>query len=135
MAQIDPKYPQRRANHFFYKELFQDIEGVAIFEEPSDHYFSNHWLTAVVIDPKITGGVSRETLRKRLLDDNIESRPLWKPMHLQPIFKGQNYFGGEISEILFRDGLCLPSGSDMADNERERIAETISNVFKKVESI
>lgn len=134
MEVLEERVAQRRANHLFYKNLFEDIEGVKVFEEPNDNYYSNHWLTAIVIDPIITDGITRETLRKTLLSENIESRPLWKPMHLQPIFKNQKYFGGKISEDLFRDGLCLPSGSDLIAVERERIAGVINGVFRKVES-
>src|SRR5690606_34632660 len=76
----------RRAMNKFYQDLFADIEGVTVFKEFSEDYYSNHWLSAILIDTKITG-VDRETLRLELLEKNIESRPLWKPMHMQPVFK------------------------------------------------
>jgi dTDP-4-amino-4,6-dideoxygalactose transaminase len=100
----------RRAMHDFYVDFFKEIEGVTVFSEPTTDYFSNHWLSAIVIDPEKTGGKSREDLRLTLEKVNIETRPLWKPMHLQPVFEKYPYYGGDISERLFQNGLCLPSG-------------------------
>lgn len=120
----------RRKMHDFYVALFKDIDGVDVFTEPSADFYSNHWLSAIIVDANKTGK-TREDLRLALLEDNIESRPLWKPMHLQPIFANAPYYGTTVSEKLFDDGLCLPSGSNLTDEERQRIALKIKEVFSK----
>lgn len=114
----------RRAMHDFYKELFAGVQGVRVFSEPDEKYFANHWLSAIVIEPE-EAGFTREELRLALLEENIESRPLWKPMHLQPIFADAPYYGGKVAEDLFDKGLCLPSGSNLTDEDRARIKATI----------
>lgn len=124
MEVLDKHISFRRVNNRFYHDIFQNIDGVTVFEEPSKDYFSNHWLSSVLINETKTG-FSREDLRLSLLEDNIESRPLWKPMHLQPIFKNDAYYGGNIAENLFKDGLCLPSGSNLVEEDRERIKKSI----------
>ena len=120
----------RRAMHDFYSELFDDIPGVVLHSEPDETYYSNYWLSAVLMAPE-TAGHTREELRLALLEENIESRPLWKPMHLQPVFASAPYYGGKVCEQLFHDGLCLPSGSNLSDEDRERIKTVIRNVFGK----
>lgn len=131
MEVLDQHIGLRRDMHDFYKELFKNIDGVKVFEEPNGDYFSNHWLSAIIINPEITG-FTREDLRLHLLDHNIESRPLWKPMHLQPYFKECLYFGNKIAETLFDQGLCLPSGSNLTSVDRDRIATQITNFIKIV---
>ncbi|WP_026315550.1 aminotransferase class I/II-fold pyridoxal phosphate-dependent enzyme [Riemerella columbina] len=126
MEVLDERVTQRRANHDFYVELFKDIDGVEVFSEPSEDYFSNHWLSAIVVNPE-KAGFTREDLRLRLLEENIESRPLWKPMHLQPVFADAPYYGEKVAEQLFNDGLCLPSGSNMTDEDRARIKSVVQN--------
>lgn len=118
----------RREMHFFYKELFKSIEGVAIFEEPNSDYYSNHWLTCIVIDEFVTNKRS-EDLRLALESENIESRPLWKPMHLQPIFERYPFYGTNIAAVLFTSGLCLPSGSNLNKQEKNRIRKVIIQFF------
>ncbi len=130
MEVLDSRVQSRRAMNSFYQNIFADIEGVTVFKEPSDDYFSNHWLSAILIDEKITGK-NREDLRLALLDHNIESRPLWKPMHLQPVFKDSPYYGNKVAENLFDNGLCLPSGSNLTTQDQNRIAEVIKNFFAK----
>lgn len=125
MEILDERIAQRRRNHSFYKEFFKDFDGITLFTEPSSDFFSNHWLSAITIDNKKTG-FDREDLRLKFLEDNIETRPLWKPMHLQPVFADAPYYGGNVSETLFDKGLCLPSGSNMTDEDRERIAKIFS---------
>lgn len=120
----------RRSINKFYQDLFADIDGVTVFVEPTSDYYSNHWLSAIIIDETITGK-SREDLRLAFLEDNIESRPLWKPMHLQPVFADAPYYGGDVAEKLFDNGLCLPSGSNLTAEERARIASKIKEVFSK----
>lgn len=128
MEVIAERVAARRNMNAFYSDLFRDVEGVRVFSEPDGDYFSNHWLSAIIIDPDITGE-SREDLRLALQESDIESRPLWKPMHLQPVFEGSPYYGGQVSEKLFNDGLCLPSGSNLTDADRERISAKVKEVF------
>jgi dTDP-4-amino-4,6-dideoxygalactose transaminase len=125
MEVLDKHINYRRNNNQFYQNIFKSVEGIIVFKEPSENYFSNHWLSAIIIDESIAG-FSREDLRLNLERDNIESRPLWKPMHLQPVFKECEYFGGEFTENLFKNGLCLPSGSNLTENDLERISFSIN---------
>lgn len=128
MEVLNERVDARRKMHDFYVDIFKDIDGVEVFSEPTADYYSNHWLSAIVIDEKIAGK-NREDLRLAFLEDNIESRPLWKPMHLQPVFADAPYYGTDVAEKLFDDGLCLPSGSNLSDDDRARIAKVIRNVF------
>ncbi len=128
MEVLPSRVDARRKMHEFYVELFSNINGVEVFSEPTSDFYSNHWLSAIIIDPVITGR-NREELRLAFLDDNIESRPLWKPMHLQPVFADAPYYGENVAEKLFDNGLCLPSGSNLSDKDRERIANVIKNFF------
>ncbi|UZT99687.1 aminotransferase class I/II-fold pyridoxal phosphate-dependent enzyme [Chryseobacterium fluminis] len=129
MEVLKDRVKARRAMHDFYITLFKDIEGVEVFSEPDSDFYSNHWLSAITVNPEITGK-TREDLRLAFLEDDIESRPLWKPMHLQPVFSGAPYYGTNVSEKLFDNGLCLPSGSNLTDEERERIKNVINKFFK-----
>ena len=129
MEVLDKHIGYRRANNQFYKEIFKGVLGVKVFTEPTEDYFSNHWLSSIIID-EVKAGFNREDLRLSLLEDNIESRPLWKPMHLQPVFKEIKYYGDDIAENLFKDGLCLPSGSNLTDENRERIKNSINKIIK-----
>ena len=129
MEVLDEHVALRRAMHDFYVDIFVSIEGVDVFSTPNDDYFANYWLTAITIDATKTNGISRETLRLALEAENIESRPLWKPMHLQPIFERYPYYGSNVAQKLFENGLCLPSGSNLTHNDRERIAKAIKAVF------
>tara|TARA_B110000003_G_scaffold274847_1_gene315868 strand:+ start:1530 stop:2666 length:1137 start_codon:yes stop_codon:yes gene_type:complete len=128
MEVLDAHIRLRRAMNQFYYKLFENVEGITVFKEPSEAFFSNHWLTCILIDSKITGFTS-EDLRLHLEKSNIESRPLWKPMHLQPVFKYAAYYGKNISETLFKNGLCLPSGSNLTDNDRQRIESSIQKML------
>ena len=131
MEVLDEHISLRRKMNAFYQELFENIEGITVFKEPNDDYFSNHWLSAILVDStKTKNHINREDLRLAFEAENIESRPLWKPMHLQPVFKDALYFGGTVAEDLFKDGLCLPSGSNLTDEDRERIAQVIHKLFK-----
>lgn len=121
---IDERVASRRKNHQFYKELFRDFEGVTVFSEPNTDFYSNHWLSTILIDEKVAG-FSKEDLRLELAENNIEARPLWKPMHLQPVFQNTSFYGSGICEKLFEKGLCLPSGSNLKESELERIKEVI----------
>lgn len=129
MEVLPQRVEARRKNHEFYTELFRNIEGATVFTEPGADFYSNHWLSAVIIDPEIAG-FTREDLRLKFLEDDIESRPLWKPMHLQPVFADAPYYGKKVAEKLFENGLCLPSGSNLTDAERTRIKEALSALIK-----
>ncbi|WP_294272961.1 aminotransferase class I/II-fold pyridoxal phosphate-dependent enzyme [uncultured Chryseobacterium sp.] len=128
MEVLNNRVEARRKMHDFYISLFKDIKGINVFSEPTDEYYSNHWLSAIIIDPEITGK-TREELRMALLEENIESRPLWKPMHLQPVFSESPYYGTHVSEKLFENGLCLPSGSNLTEADKKRIADVIFDFF------
>ena len=128
MEVLDKHICLRRKNNQFYQELFKDVDGITVFKEPTNDFYSNHWLSCIIIDEAKTG-FSRENVRLSLEKENIESRPLWKPMHLQPIFKECAYYGGTVSETLFKNGLCLPSGSNLTDLDRNRIKTVITAFF------
>jgi dTDP-4-amino-4,6-dideoxygalactose transaminase len=129
MEVLDEHVALRRQMHDFYVAVFASIEGVEVFSVPNDDYFANYWLSAITIDATKTNGITPETLRLALEAENIESRPLWKPMHLQPIFSNYPYYGKTVAENLFENGLCLPSGSNLKDTDREKIAAVIKSVF------
>jgi dTDP-4-amino-4,6-dideoxygalactose transaminase len=129
MEVLDEHVALRRQMHDFYVEVFASIEGVDVFSTPNEDYFANYWLSAITIDENKTKGITRETLRLALEAENIESRPLWKPMHLQPIFEKYPYYGSNVAQNLFENGLCLPSGSNLTDIDRERISKVIKSVF------
>lgn len=129
MEVLDAHVLLRRKANAFYSDYFSTIEGVSVLKEPNNDWFSNHWLTGIVIDEaKI--GKSAEELRLAFEKENIESRPLWKPMHLQPIFEKYPYYGGDIAENLFKNGLCLPSGSNLTDNDFLRLKSVLDGFFK-----
>lgn len=120
MEVLEKRVEARRKNHDFYMELFTGMDGVEVLTEPNSDYYSNHWLSAITVDKEKTG-FSREDLRLKFLEDNIESRPLWKPMHLQPVFADAPYYGEKVAEELFDNGLCLPSGSNLTEDDKSRI--------------
>ncbi len=130
MEVLDEHIALRRAMHDFYVAYFKDIKGITVFTEPNTDYFSNHWLTAILVNPEQTGGKTREDLSLALDKANIECRPLWKPMHLQPIFANDPYYGDTLSESLFKNGLCLPSGSNLEDEAKNRIQVALDFFFK-----
>ena len=130
MEVLDAHVALRRKMHEFYVDLFKDIEAVTVFTVPNTDYFANYWLSAIVIEPNQDKGIDREALRLAFEAANIESRPLWKPMHLQPIFEHYPYYGSNVAETLFEKGLCLPSGSNLTDEERVRIKKVVFDFFK-----
>lgn len=130
MEVLDKHITLRRKMNDFYKVLFQDVEGISVFENPNSDYQSNHWLTAIVVDSEKTNGITAEDIRQSLEKENIESRPLWKPMHLQPVFEEYPYYGTKVAQTLFENGLCLPSGSNLSESDRERIRKLIAVVLK-----
>lgn len=121
---LEERVAKRRQIHNFYVENLRDIKGIS-FTQETDSSFTNRWLTTILINPKKTGGITWQTLQIELEKDNIETRPLWKPMHMQPIFlKCPVYIDGT-SESLFNTGLCLPSGSNMTDSDLYRVLNGI----------
>ncbi|WP_282035617.1 DegT/DnrJ/EryC1/StrS family aminotransferase [Saccharicrinis aurantiacus] len=129
MEVLEERVAKRRSINLWYKELLKGISGITFQEELSSEYFSNYWLTSILIDSEKTGGITREYLRLAFEKENIESRPLWKPMHLQPIFHNYPFYGTGISEKMFTDGLCLPSGSNMTNEDLKRIEKVLRKVF------
>jgi dTDP-4-amino-4,6-dideoxygalactose transaminase len=128
MQVLPERVKQRRKVYEYYLKNLSGIAGIDFLHEP-DHYFSNRWLTAILVDPSKGNGVNRETLRLSLEKENIESRPLWKPMHLQPVFQNYPSYTNGVSEPLFGKGLCLPSGSNLKDEDLKRVVDTIKQHF------
>jgi dTDP-4-amino-4,6-dideoxygalactose transaminase len=131
MEVLDHHISLKRVMHDFYVELFKDIKGVTVFEVPNANYEANYWLSTILIDPMETNGITREDLRLALGKENIESRPLWKPMHLQPVFCNYPYYGSSIASTLFENGLCLPSGCNLTEADCDRIQFVILKLFVK----
>ncbi len=128
MEVLDKHVNKRRDMHFFYNDIFEGVDGVQLCKEPDEHFFSNHWLTVIrFTESDLTG----EDLRLHLEKENIESRPLWKPMHLQPVFRDAPFYGSGVAEKAFETGLCLPSGSNLGREDKERIALSINEFLKK----
>ncbi|CAN5221457.1 DegT/DnrJ/EryC1/StrS family aminotransferase [soil metagenome] len=130
MEVLDKHIEYRRGMNKFYQDIFRDVHGVKVMKEPGEDFYSNHWLSVILIDKNQTG-VSREDVRLALEKENIESRPLWKPMHMQPVFDGSVFFGNGVCEKAFEDGLCLPSGSNLYDKDRTRIKAALEKCFNR----
>ena len=130
MQVLDERIKQRRNNFDFYKKTLSTLNGFSFLDEPAG-YFSNRWLTTILIDPvKTKNKITREHIRLALEKENIECRPLWKPMHLQPVFSDAIYFGKNVAEELFNTGLCLPSGSNLSQKDVERVVENIKKLVE-----
>ncbi len=127
MLVLEHHIAKRKQNHRRYMELLADVEGISVLDNPSSDFDSNFWLTCIVVDPD-EAGFSREEVRLALEAENIESRPLWKPMHLQPVFSQCPFYGDGTSEALFNDGLCLPSGSLLEKEDLERVCRVIKGL-------
>lgn len=128
MEVLQDRVDKRRSNFEFYKKELTAFEGISVLEEP-EGYFSNRWLSTIHVNPAKTNGINKKSLYNILLEDNIESRPLWKPMHMQPVFANSPFYSNGVSEELFRNGLCLPSGSNLAEEDLQRVIKGISRVF------
>ena len=128
MFVLEEHVARRREIHDLYVKLLDGVKGVKVMCQPEGGEFnSNYWLTCITVDPE-EAGFTREDVRLALDGDNIESRPLWKPMHLQPVFKEAPFYGNGTSERLFEIGLCLPSGSMLTDQDIERVAKVICDL-------
>jgi dTDP-4-amino-4,6-dideoxygalactose transaminase len=128
MEVLDEHIQLRRNNFESYKLFFREVEGITVLEEPKGS-FSNRWLSTILVDPSKANGVTREDIRLALEKDNVESRPLWKPMHLQPVFEGAPFYGTGVAEELFNNGLCLPSGSNLAKADLESVITGIKSLL------
>ncbi len=124
---LDDRVTKRRENNRFYRELFSDYKFISYQNEPLRH-FSNYWLTTIIIKSE-NGGNIKEKIQSGMELENIETRPLWKPLHLQPVFSGCPTYLNGISESLFNFGLCLPSGTNMTDNDRMRISDSLHKIL------
>lgn len=130
MEVLPERIEQRRRNFVFYKNALKELPGISFVNEPAG-YFSNRWLTTILVNPDENGGITREDIRLSLEKENIESRPLWKPMHLQPVFREFPFYGSKISEELFENGLCLPSGSNLEEEDLERVVGNMTQTMRK----
>ena len=128
MFVLDEHVARRREIHDLYVKLLAGVKGVKVMCQPEGEDFnSNYWLTCITVDPE-EAGFTREDVRLALDEDNIESRPLWKPMHLQPVFKNAPFYGNGTSERLFEIGLCLPSGPTLTDEDVERVTKVVKQL-------
>ena len=128
MFVLDEHVARRREIHDLYVKLLAGMKGVKVMCQPEGEGFnSNYWLTCITVEPE-EAGFTREDVRLALDADNIESRPLWKPMHLQPVFKDAPFYGNGTSERLFEIGLCLPSGPTLTDKDVERVAKVVKQL-------
>ena len=128
MFVLDEHVARRREIHDLYVKLLKGVNGVKVMCQPEGGDFnSNYWLTCITVEPE-EAGFTREDVRLALGEDNIESRPLWKPMHLQPVFKNAPFYGNGTSERLFEIGLCLPSGPTLTDEDVERVTKVVKQL-------
>lgn len=127
MYVLEDHIARRRAINQLYRKLLHDLPGITFHTNPDSDFNSNYWLTCIVIDSDKVG-FTREELRLRMERENIETRPLWKPMHLQPVFADCPYYGDNTEGRLFDNGLCLPSGPTLTDEDIERVAEVIKGI-------
>lgn len=126
---LEERVASRRRINSLYREMLSGIPEIRFLTEPDEKYFSNYWLTTIIINPS-NKRFTRELIRMRLSGDNIDSRPLWKPMHLQPVFKKMPAYENGTSQQLFEEGLCLPSGSNLRMEDIERIVDNIKALWK-----
>ncbi len=124
---LNERVLKRRKNYLFYYNLLKKVKGITFLDEP-EGYFSNRWLTCILVDKKITN-ISVEEIISEFADENIETRRLWKPMHMQPIFKKNIFYGKGVSNFLFENGICLPSGSNINDEDKKRIKRILTKIF------
>ena len=124
---LNDRVIKRRKNYKFYYELLKDIKGITFLNEPKG-YFSNRWLTCLIIDEKKCG-ISVNQIISEFEEEKIETRRLWKPMHMQPIFKNNQFYGSGVSNLLFENGICLPSGTNIDEIDKKRIKIKLTKIF------
>jgi dTDP-4-amino-4,6-dideoxygalactose transaminase len=129
MLVLDEHMHRRKQIHRQYTDLLKDIEGLYVMQNPSSDYDSNFWLTCILVDKNKTG-VSNDDIRIHLDKANIESRLLWKPMHMQPVFQHCPFYGDGTSESIFNQGLCLPSGSSLSNEDIDYVINEIISIIK-----
>ena len=127
MFVLDDHVSRRREIHALYTSLLKDVDGIEVMQNPDENTESNFWLTCILVDPQ-KAGKTREDIRLKLEAEDIETRPLWKLMHLQPVFVDAPFYGNGTSERLFDIGLCLPSGPTLVDEDIKRVVETIETI-------
>lgn len=125
---LEKRVIARRKNFDFYVQHLNQYDFISFLNEPTDT-LSNRWLSCILIDENKSKGLTSSKIREKLEQRNIETRPLWKPMHLQPVFEKELYFGTNISENLFNNGLCLPSGSNLSEGDLNRIVGELKTIF------
>lgn len=125
MEVLETRIRQRRNNFAFYQNAFVGHSGILCMQEAGAEFYSNYWLTTILVESR---HFTREDIRLHLVYDNIDCRPLWKPMHLQPVFDNAAFYGDGTSELLFKNGLCLPSGSNLSEDELYRVVARIEQV-------
>ena len=131
MEVLDHHIARRRAIHALYTELLAECEGISVKQNPSTDFDSNFWLTCIEVDPAKCNGKTADDIRLHLESHNIESRLLWRPMHMQPVFADCPYYGDGTSERIFERGLCLPSGSSLTDEQITFVADTIKKFVRE----
>jgi len=132
MKVLPDRVLQRRANFERYRKYFNSKNNVGYhieYQEGNNRTYSNRWLSCILIDPARNKGITRDHIRLELEKENIESRPLWKPMHMQPVFEKSPFFGNGVAERLFKIGLCLPSGSNLEESDFDRIFSALDSIF------
>lgn len=128
MEVLDKHIGLRRDMNAFYVNLFKDVKGgVEVQKQPNSDFYSNFWLTCILIHEEAP--FTKAEFQDAMDADNIETRPLWKPMHMQPVFKNALYFGDKLSETLFEKGLCLPSGSNLHKTDLDRIVKAVKSLL------
>jgi dTDP-4-amino-4,6-dideoxygalactose transaminase len=131
---LSDRVAARRNNFERYKQYFSKFNNTGFniqFQEETEGYYSNRWLTCILVDPFKNKGLTREEIRLAMEVENIETRPLWKPMHQQPIFSSSKSYLNGVSDNLFENGLCLPSGSNLSEEEFSRIFDCFDSIFSK----
>lgn len=128
MFALDDHIARRREIHSLYMEKLSGLKGVTVFDKPSEKYQSNFWLTCIQVNSAVCG-FSREDVRLAMDAANIETRPLWKPMHLQPVFAEAPYYGNGVAEHLFENGLCLPSGPNLTNDDIQRVVDVFKELY------
>jgi dTDP-4-amino-4,6-dideoxygalactose transaminase len=131
---LNDRVEARRSNFDRYTQYFSKHNNAGFniqFQEEPKGYYSNRWLTCILLDPTTNNGLTREEIRLAMDEENIEARPLWKPMHQQPVFSSSKSYLNGVSDKLFENGLCLPSGSNLTEEEFERIFNCLDTIFSK----
>ncbi len=125
---IEDRIKRKRDIFAYYQSVFKDFPGIEFMPE-APWGRCTRWLTVITVDPK-KFGADREKIRLALAKEGIESRPVWKPMHLQPVFKGYEYVGGKVAEEFFEKGLCLPCGTSMTQQDLQKVADIIISLCR-----